>query len=428
MPAAFAISSMDVFLKPCRAKTVRAISRRCVCLADSFPSIFLRLTHMAINVQFVRLRFTYLTVYDNLIHTDRETNLNIERQIMKYYLLGKSGLRVAELALGAMSFGTAWGWGIEINEARKMLDLYIDNGGNFLDTATFYTNGSSEKKLGEYPERKRQRIVLSTKYTMNTQPGDSNGGGNHRKSMVRSVETSLQRLKTDNIDLLYLHIWDGTTPVEEILRAMDDLVRAGKVLYVGMSDTPAWQISRMQAIADLRGWSPLVALQIEYNLIERTSERDLIPMANEMGLGVVPWSPLGGGILSGKYSREDFLNESASTGSQGSRKSDLATLGRFTERNFEIVAEVKQVASEVQKSPAQVALAWLLSKSTVTSVLLGASKLEQLENNLGSLNTHLSPDRIKRLEDISRVEMGFPHEHLANPTIQQMISGGGEVG
>ena len=225
----------------------------------------------------------------------------------------------------------------------------------------------------------------------------------------------------------YLHIWDGTTPVEEILRAMDDLVRAGKVLYVGMSDTPAWQISRMQAIADLRGWSPLVALQIEYNLIERTTERELIPMANEMGLGVVPWSPLGGGILSGKYSREDFLNKSASTGSQGSRKSDLATLGRFTERNFEIVAEVKKVASEVQKSPAEVALAWLLSKSTVTSVLLGASKLEQLENNLGSLNTHLSPDQIKRLDDISRVEMGFPHAILANPTIKQTISGGVEV-
>jgi aryl-alcohol dehydrogenase-like predicted oxidoreductase len=346
---------------------------------------------------------------------------------VKYYLLGKSGLRVSELALGAMSFGTEWGWGIEINEARKMLDLYIDNGGNFVDTANVYTNGSSEKMLGEVLGEKRQQIVLSTKYTMNTHPGDPNGGGNHRKSMVRSVETSLQRLKTDYIDLLYLHIWDGTTPVEEILRAMDDLVRAGKVLYVGISDTPAWQIARMQAIADLRGWSPLVALQIEYNLIERTTERDLIPMANEMGLGVVPWSPLGGGILSGKYSREDFLNKSASTGSEGSRQSGLAALGRFTERNLEIVAKVKQVASEVEKTPAQVALAWLLSKSTVTSVLLGASKLAQLENNLGSLNTRLSPDQIKRLDEISRVEMGFPHAILANPTIKQTMAGAVEV-
>jgi aryl-alcohol dehydrogenase-like predicted oxidoreductase len=208
---------------------------------------------------------------------------------------------------------------------------------------------------------------------------------------------------------------------------MDDLVRAGKVLYVGISDTPAWQIARMQAIADLRGWSPLVALQIEYNLIERTTERDLIPMADEMGLGVVPWSPLGGGILSGKYSREDFLKKPASTGSQGSRQSSLAALGRFTERNLEIMAEVKQVASEVEKTPAQVALAWLLSKSTVTSVLLGASKLAQLENNLGSLSTRLSPDQIKRLDEISCVEMGFPHAILANPMIRQTMAGGVEV-
>jgi aryl-alcohol dehydrogenase-like predicted oxidoreductase len=346
---------------------------------------------------------------------------------VRYYLLGKSGLRVSELALGAMSFGTEWGWGIEINEARKMLDLYIDNGGNFVDTANFYTNGSSGRMLGELLGEKRQQIVLSTKYTFSTHPGDPNGGGNHRKSMVRSVETSLQRLKTDYIDLLYLHIWDGTTPVEEILRAMDDLVRAGKVLYVGISDTPAWQIARMQAIANLRGWSPLVALQIEYNLIERTTERELIPMANEMGLAVVPFSPLANGLLSGKYAREDFLNKSRSTGFQGSRKNGIESLGKFTERNMEIIDEVKKVASEVQKSPAQVALAWLLSKPTVTSVLLGASKLEQLENNLGSLNTPLSPDQIKRLDAISRVDMGFPHEHLANPMIKQTISGGVEV-
>ncbi len=346
---------------------------------------------------------------------------------MKYYLLGRSGLRVSELALGAMSFGTEWGWGTEIDEARRMLDLYIDNGGNFVDTASIYTNGSSEKMLGELLGQKRRQIVLSTKYTFSTHPGDPNGGGNHRKSMVRSVETSLQRLKTDCIDLLYLHIWDGTTPVEEILRAMDDLVRAGKVLYMGMSDTPAWQISRMQAIAELRGWSALIALQIEYSLIERTTERELIPMANEMGLGVVAFAPLGNGLLSGKYSREDFLNKSGSTGLRGSRKNALETLGKFTGRNMEIVDEVKKVASEAQRSPAQVALAWFLSKPTVTSVLLGASKLEQLENNLGSLDAHLSPEQMKRLDDISRVSMGFPHELLANPTIKQTIHGGVEV-
>jgi aryl-alcohol dehydrogenase-like predicted oxidoreductase len=347
---------------------------------------------------------------------------------MKYFLLGRSGLRVSELALGAMSFGTDWGWGTDIGEARKMLDLYIDNGGNFVDTANQYTNGSSERMLGELLGEKRQQIVLATKYTLSTHPGDANAGGNHRKSMVRSLETSLQRLKTDYVDLLYLHLWDGTTPVEEILRAMDDLVRAGKVLYVGISDTPAWQISRMQAIADLRGWSPLVALQIEYNLIERTTERELIPMANEMGLGVVPFSPLAGGLLAGKYIKEDFLDKSVSTGLRhGSRGKNIKTLGKFTERNMGIVDEVKKVASEVQESPAQVALAWLLSRSTVTSVLLGASKLEQLENNLAALNTRLSPDQIKRLDDISRVEMGFPHAVLANPSIKQMIFGEVEV-
>ena len=347
---------------------------------------------------------------------------------MKYYLLGKSGLRVSELALGAMSFGTDWGWGTDISEARKMLDLYIDNGGNFVDTANQYTDGSSERMLGELLGEKRQQIVLATKYTLSTHPGDANAGGNHRKSMVRSIETSLQRLRTDYVDLLYLHLWDGTTPVEEILRAMDDLVRAGKVLYVGISDTPAWQVSRMQAIAGLRGWSPLVALQVEYNLIERTTERDLIPMANEMGLGVVPFSPLAGGLLSGKYIKEDFLDKSVSTGVRhGSRGKNMKTLGKFNERNMGIVDEVKKVASEVQESPAQVALAWLLSRSTVTSVLLGASKLEQLENNLNALNTQLSPDQIKRLDDISRVEMGFPHAVLANPSIKQMIFGGVEA-
>src|SRR5882672_3811125 len=277
---------------------------------------------------------------------------------MRYYLLGKSGLRVSELALGAMSFGTDWGWGSEINEARKMLDLYIDSGGNFVDTANCYTNGSSERMLGEFLGEKRQQIVLSTKYTISTHPGDPNGGGNHRKSMARSVEASLQRLKTDYIDLLYLHIWDGTTPVEEILRAMDDLVRAGKVLYLGISDTPAWQVSRMQATADLRGWSPLVALQIEYSLIERTVERDLIPMAREMGLGVIPWSPLASGVLTGKYSRTDLDHGGGSAGAAGTRKNVAAANNALTERGLVIADVVKAVAAELGKWPSQVALAW----------------------------------------------------------------------
>ena len=223
-----------------------------------------------------------------------------------YRLLGRCGLRVSPLALGTMTFGTDWGWGADREEAHRIFDAYVDRGGNFIDSSNNYTNGSAEQLIGELAADKRERLTIATKYSASTRPEDPNSGGNHRKSMVRSVEGSLARLQTDYIDLLYLHIWDATTPVEEVLRAMDDLVRAGKVLYVGISDTPAWEVSRMQAIADLRGWSPLVALEIEYSLIERTGERDLIPMASEMGLSVIPWSPLGRGVLTGKYSSRDL--------------------------------------------------------------------------------------------------------------------------
>src|SRR5918996_4783286 len=241
-----------------------------------------------------------------------------------YRLLGRSGLRVSPLALGTMTFGTEWGWGADRDEARRIFDLYVDRGGNFVDTANQYTNGTAERFVGEFARGRRDELVIATKYTVTSRPADPNASGNHRKSMVASVEASLERLQTDYIDLLYLHIWDGVTPVEEILRAMDDLVRAGKVLYVGISDTPAWQVSRMQAIADLRGWSPLVALQIEYSLIERTVERDLIPMAWEMGLGVVPWSPLASGVLTGKYSRSDLDHGDGVATAEGTRKNVAA--------------------------------------------------------------------------------------------------------
>jgi aryl-alcohol dehydrogenase-like predicted oxidoreductase len=203
-------------------------------------------------------------------------------ELNSYRLLGRSGLRVSPLALGTMTFGADWGWGADEAEARRIFDLYVDRGGNFIDTANAYTNGSSERLVGRFAEGKRDQMVISTKYTMATRPGDPNSGGNHRKSMVRSVEESLKRLNTDFVDLLYLHLWDGVTPVEEILRGLDDLVSQGKVLYLGISDTPAWQVSRLQTIADLRGWAPLIALQSEYSLVERTPERDLIPMAREM--------------------------------------------------------------------------------------------------------------------------------------------------
>src|SRR3954467_12466780 len=274
-----------------------------------------------------------------------------------YRLLGRSGLRVSPLALGAMTFGTDWGWGADERDARRIFDAYVDRGGNFIDTANQYTNGTSERFVGEFAGDRRERLVIATKYTLTTRPGDPNAGGNHRKSMLRSVEESLKRLKTDYIDLLYLHVWDFTTPVEEIMRAMDDLVRAGKVLYVGISDTPAWQVARMQTIADLRGWSPLIALEIEYSLIERTVERDLIPMARELGLGVIPWSPLASGVLSGKYSRKDLEIGDGSAAAIGTRKDIAASNGALTERGLAIAEIVKTVAKEIGKTPAQVALA-----------------------------------------------------------------------
>ena len=346
---------------------------------------------------------------------------------LKYYLLGNSGLRVSELALGTMTFGTDLGWGAAPDEARKMLDIYLEHGGNFVDTASVYTNGSSENILGDMLGEHRERIVLATKYTLNVHPGDPNAGGNHRKSMVRSVETSLSRMKTDRIDLLYLHAWDNTTPVEEILRAMDDLVRAGKVLYVGISDTTAWQIARMQTIADLRGWSPLIALQSEYNLIERTTERDLIPMAQEMGLGLVPWSPLANGLLTGKYSREELKPSlDVASGFGGTRKHLITTFGVLNEKALDIVDEVKKVAQEIKKPAALVALAWLRSKPAVTSILLGASNSEQLKANLEVLDFTLAEEHLQRLDAVSAIEPGFPHR-LLHSTVPMSVFGGVSV-
>ncbi|WP_438022927.1 aldo/keto reductase [Sorangium sp. So ce233] len=340
-----------------------------------------------------------------------------------YRLLGRSGLRVSPLALGTMTFGTDWGWGSDREEARRIFDVYLDRGGNFIDTANKYTNGTSERLVGELAGDRRERLVLATKYTLTMRPGDPNSGGNHRKSMVRSVEASLERLRTDHIDILYLHAWDGTTPVEEVLRAMDDLVRAGKVLYLAISDTPAWQVSRMQAIADLRGWAPLVALQIEYSLIERTVERELIPMAQEMGLGVIPWSPLGSGVLTGKYTRADLDAGGGTADASGTRKNVAAANGALTERGLGIAEVVKAVAAESGKTPAQIALAWTLLHPAVTAPIMGARTLKQLEDNLGALDVRLTDDQRARLDQASAVELGFPHDFLARPMTRGVMFG-----
>jgi aryl-alcohol dehydrogenase-like predicted oxidoreductase len=340
-----------------------------------------------------------------------------------YRLLGRSGLRVSPLSLGAMTFGTDWGWGTEEAEARRIFDAYVDRGGNFIDTANQYTGGTSERFVGRFAEGRRDALVIATKYTLTSRPKDPNSGGNHRKSMVRSVEDSLKRLNTDYIDLLYLHAWDFTTPVEEVLRGLDDLVRAGKVVYAGISDTPAWQVSRMQAIADLRGWTPFVALQIEYSLIERTVERDLIPMAKEMGLGVIPWSPLASGVLTGKYSRTDLEIADGSASAVGTRKNIAAGNGSLTERGLAIADVVKAVAAELGRTPAQVAIAWTLLNPAVAAPITGARTLAQLEDNLGALDVVFTDDQRARLEAASTVELGFPHEFLARPLTRGVMFG-----
>ena len=343
-----------------------------------------------------------------------------------YRLLGRSGLRVSPLSLGTMTFGSDWGWGADEDEARRLFDTYVDRGGNFIDTASMYTAGSSERLLGRFMADKREQLVIATKYSMNRREGDPNAGGNHRKSMVRSVEESLRKLGTDYIDLLYLHVWDSTTPVEEVLRGLDDLVRQGKILYLGISDTPAWQVSRMQAIADLRGWSPLVALQVEYSLAERTTERDLIPMAQELGLGVIPWSPLAGGVLTGKYTHSD-LTADASANPAGTRHNVVLAHNMLTARNLDIADEVGKIAADLGKSPAQVALAWTLLNPAVASPIIGARTLQQLEDNIGALDVRFDEDQRARLDAISAIDPGFPHAMIRLPMVQQVIFGGAKV-
>jgi aryl-alcohol dehydrogenase-like predicted oxidoreductase len=339
-------------------------------------------------------------------------------QLDHYRLLGHSGLRVSPLALGTMTFGVGQGWGTGEAEAGRILDLYAERGGNSIDTANFYANGESERLLGRLLQGRRERFVVASKYSLTMQPGDPNASGNHRKNMLRSVEDSLRRLQTEYLDLLYLHVWDQRTPVEEILRAFDDLVRVGKILYIGISDTPAWQASRMQAIAELRGWSRLAALQIPYNLTERTVERDLIPMAATMGMGVLPWSPLAGGVLSGKYQAADLA---ADRSAMDSRKAINVATGRLSERTLGIAAEVKAVAGELGCTPAQVALAWTLLNPAVTSPILGTRTLEQLQDNLKALELSFGAEQVSRLDAASRIDLGFPHEFLASGVIGPMF-------
>lgn len=338
-----------------------------------------------------------------------------------YRLLGRSGLRVSPLALGTMTFGVKQGWGTDDAEARRIFDCYAEHGGNSIDTANFYAGGESERVLGELLQGRRNRFVVATKYSLTTCAGDPNASGNHRKNMMTSVEDSLRRLNTDYIDLLYLHVWDSRTPVDEILRGFDDLVRAGKIAYAGLSDTPAWQASRMQAIAELRGWTQFAAMQLPYNLTERTVERELMPMAREMGLGVLPWSPLAGGVLSGKYQTQDLAAAPKGLTAPDSRKQINVATGRLSERNLAIAAVVSEIAQQMNRTPAQVALAWTLLHPAVTSPILGTRTLAQLQDNLGALEISFSDEQIAQLQTVSAIEPGFPHAFLNSPAIGPMF-------
>jgi aryl-alcohol dehydrogenase-like predicted oxidoreductase len=337
---------------------------------------------------------------------------------MRYKLLGKSGLRVSELCLGTMTFGEDWGWGSSKDESRKVYDAFLEAGGNFIDTANFYTNGSSERLLGEFMEDHRDRIVLATKYTLAAPGNDPNAAGNHRKSMMQSVEASLKRLKTDYIDLYLLHVWDQITPIEEVMRAFDDLVRQGKILYAGVSDMPAWLVARGNTLAELRGWPAFIGLQIEYSLIERTPERELLPMAAGLGLGITAWSPLAGGLLTGKQLEPG--------GAKESRQSQVAMrqVLKSKARNEEVVREVVAVARESGHSPAQVALAWLRQRPQPVIPIIGARKLAQVKDNLACAQVKLDPALIERLNGVSRIEMGFPHDFLAGDMVRSASSGG----
>ena len=335
-------------------------------------------------------------------------------QLDHYRLLGRSGLRVSPLCLGTMTFGTDWGWGSDEAQSKKIFDAYADKGGNFIDTADIYTGHTSEKFVGKFMADRRDEFVLATKYTFNpAMMGGSgskknpNGGGNHRKHMHVAVEASLKRLNTDYIDLYWVHAWDGRTPIEETMRAFDDLVKQGKILYAGVSDHPAWKVAEANTLAMLRGWTPWVALQIEYSLVERTPERDLMPMALDFGMAVTPWSPLASGVLTGKY-----LDDSAEKDSRMNQNKDRLG-GKYTsDRAVAAAKATVEVAEAKDVSPSQVALAWLLHQPGVTSPIIGARTLEHLNDNLDAVSVDLSSDDLAKLDAATKIEPGFPHEFL----------------
>ena len=329
---------------------------------------------------------------------------------MRYKLLGHSGLRVSELALGTMTFGEDWGWGASKEESRRIFDRFAEAGGNFVDTSNNYTDGSAERFVGEFVRSDRDHFVVATKYTLTTRREDPNAGGNSRKNMRRSVEASLERLGTDHLDLLWLHMWDGMTPVDEVLRSFDDLVRSGAMSYVGFSDTPAWVVSRAVTLAEQHGWARPVAVQAPYSLLDRSIEDEVLPMARALDLAVTPWGMLEGGVLTGKYRRPD---------------DQPRRYGEAAERELAMGDAVVAVAEEIGRSPSQVAINWIRQQRPLAEIIpiLGARTAAQLEDNLASLDFELSEDQLARLSEASGHRAGFPVNFLHSEGVRGLIFG-----
>ncbi|WP_035061181.1 aldo/keto reductase [Andreprevotia chitinilytica] len=344
----------------------------------------------------------------------------------RYYTLGRSGLRVSRLSFGAMTFGTEWGWGADKAAAQRLFDTYLDAGGNFIDTADVYTGGTSETWLGEFVANRKARdqVVLASKFTFNLDPvANANGGGNGRKNILRAVEGSLKRLNTDYLDLYYLHAWDMITPVEEVMRTLDDLVRAGKIRHIGLSDVPAWYAARAQTLAEWRGWEPLTALQLQYSLAERNLEHEFTRLATDLGIGVTAWSPLASGLLSGKYRADG----GGAGRLEAMKDSTNPVFRKFTDRNWAIVAELEKVANEIDQPMSAVALNWVANRPGVGSVIVGATRPEQLEANLKALDFSLPAELAARLDAVSAPDTPFPY-YFFSSDMQGMMYGGASVG
>ena len=344
-------------------------------------------------------------------------------QLNEYTTLGRSGLRVSPLALGTMTFGNDR-WGSDDAEAKRIFDRYVEQGGNFLDVADGYADGSSEAVLGRFVAEKNlhERLVIATKFSFNTQEGNPNAGGNGRKNIYRALEGSLRRLQMDYVDMYWMHLWDTMTPVEEVVETLANLVREGKIRYYGFSDVPAWYAARAVTLAEQQALERPIALQLEYSLVERNIEREHVPMARELGLGVCPWSPLASGFLAAKYTRE------GPTSSKGSRlevlkESKNPVFNKFTERNWNIIDLLKEIAKQLERTPAEVALNWVATQPGITSTIIGATKLQQLESNLAAITFDIPAEMRKQLDDVSQIESVHPYMFF-DELLQDRVRGG----